>query len=158
MGCKDKFTFHEFERKVEIWVARSEPYMSASEQALLLLEALSRGEVGIFLSGKPLAFFTHQNGVQQILDVLRPHYSADLHLRQAEAVSMYRSWQRENDESIGHALLRYEALCDRVIQVGLAHPSNSLPDAQRMMGLLSDLRLSPEQRREVYTNTFLEYY
>ena len=26
-----------------------------------------------------------------------------------------------------------------------------------MIGLLSDLRLSPEQRRQVYTNTFLQY-
>ena len=70
---------------------------------------------------------------------------------------MYRGWHREDGESIGHALLRYEALCDQVIQVGLAHPSNSLPQAQRVIGLLSDLRLSPEQRREVYTNTFLQY-
>ena len=56
-GHMDKFTFHEFERKVEIWVARSEPYISASEQALLLVEALSHGDVGIFLSGRPLAHF-----------------------------------------------------------------------------------------------------
>ena len=131
--------------------------MSASEQALLLLEALSGGDVGIFLSGKPLALFTHENGVQHILDALRPHYAAHLHLRQADAVSMYRSWRREDGESIGHALLRYEALCDQVIQVGLAHPGNSLPQAQRMIGLLSDLRLSPEQRRQVYTNTFLQH-
>ena len=70
---------------------------------------------------------------------------------------MYRSWRKENDESIGHALPRYEALCDRMVQLWLAHPSNSLPDAQRMMGLLSDLRLSPEQRPEIYTNFFLEH-
>ena len=142
---------------MEIWLARSEPYMSASEQALLLLEALSSGDVGIFLSGKPLALFIRKDGVQQILDALRLHYSAHLHLRQSEALSMYRGWHREDGESIGHALLRYEALCDQVIQVGLAHPSNSLPQAQRMIGLLSDLRLSPEQRREVYTNTFLQH-
>ena len=58
--------------------------MSASEQALLLLEALSSGDVGIFLSGKPLALFVRQDGVQQILDALRLHYSAHLHLRQSE--------------------------------------------------------------------------
>ena len=51
---------------MEIWLARSEPYMSASEQALLLLEALSSGDVSIFLSGKPLALFIRKDGVQQI--------------------------------------------------------------------------------------------
>ena len=65
--------------------------MAASEQALLLLEALSRGDFGIFLSCKALPFFTYNNGVKQIMDVLRPHYSADLHLRQEEALSMHRS-------------------------------------------------------------------
>ena len=87
--------------------------MAASEQALLLLEALSHGDVGIFLSSKPLSHFTHHKGVNQILDVLRPHYSADLHVRQAKAFSMYRCWRRDGGESIGHALLRLEALCDR---------------------------------------------
>ena len=86
--------------------------MAASEQVLLLLEALSRGDVGNFFSCKPLSLFTHHNGVNQILDVLRPHYCADLHLRQEEALSMYRSWQRGDGEIIGHALLRLEALCD----------------------------------------------
>ena len=62
--------------------------MSASEQALLLLEALSSGDVGIFLSGKPLALFTHEDGVRHILDALRFNFSAHLHLRQAEAFSM----------------------------------------------------------------------
>ena len=50
-----------------------------------------------------------------------------------------------------------KAICDRVIQTGLPHPSESLPDAQRMTSLLSDLRLSPDQRRQIYTNTFREY-
>ena len=62
--------------------------MAASEQALLLLEALSRGDVGIFLSCKPLFLFTHHNGVKQIVDVLRLHYPADSHFRQEEALAL----------------------------------------------------------------------
>ena len=31
-GHNDKYAFHEFKRKVDIWVVRSEPYMAASEQ------------------------------------------------------------------------------------------------------------------------------
>ena len=119
--------------------------MAESEQGLLLLEALSRGDVGIFLSGKPPSLFTNQNGVSNLLDVLRPHFGADLHLRQEEALLKYGSWQREDGESIGHSLFRCEALCDRVMQTGLPYPGKSLREAVRTTSLLADLRLSPEQ-------------
>ena len=43
--------------------------MAAFDQGLLLLEALFRGDVGIFLSAKPFFLFTNQNGVNDGLAV-----------------------------------------------------------------------------------------
>ena len=41
-GHTDKYTFHEFDQKVDIGVVRSETCRAASEQGLLLLDPLSQ--------------------------------------------------------------------------------------------------------------------
>ena len=90
-GHTDRLTFAQFEGKVDVWVVRSSPYMAASEQGLILLEALSLGGVGIFLNGKVLFRFNAKDGVAALMNLLRRHYGADLCLRQQEVLKMYGS-------------------------------------------------------------------
>ena len=41
--------------------------------------------------------------------------------------------------------------------MGLPHPEASLADAQLMTNLLTEVRLTPEQRHQIFTSTLLKY-
>ena len=142
---------------MEIWVSRAEHFIPPEEQGLALLDALNGAEPGTYLAGKNLRTFKVKNGVGILLDLLRPHYEADKLQIQARVLNDYSSWGRSNEESIAHALLRFESLRDRVVQSGLAVPDSGQDDAQRCASLFAKLGLSAPQRREMMTNCGLKY-
>ena len=76
-GHADSQTFQAFERAVEIWVSRAEHYIPPQEQGLALLDALTGGEPGTYLQGKPWQVFRVKNFVKILMILLRPHYEAD---------------------------------------------------------------------------------
>ena len=73
-GHADSQTFRAFERAVEIWVSRAEHLIPPEEQGLALLDALKGAEPGTYLSGKDWRTFRVKNGVEILMNLLRPHY------------------------------------------------------------------------------------
>ena len=86
--------------------------------------------------------FKVDNGVEILMNLLRPHYEADKLQIQARVLHDYSAWCRSAEESIAHALLRFESLRDRVVQAGLAIPDSGQEDAQRCTTLFAKLGLS----------------
>ena len=156
-GHVDTQTFQAFERRVEIWMSRAESFIPPDEMGLALLDALHGAEPGTYLAGKNWRTFKVDNGVEILMNLLRPHYEADKLQIQARVLNDYSSWCRSADESIAHALLRFESLRDRVVQSGLAIPDQGQEDAQRCTSLFAKLGLSKAQVREMMTNCNLKY-
>jgi hypothetical protein len=156
-GHADTQTFQAFERRVEIWMSRAESFIPPDEMGLALLDALHGAEPGTYLAGKDWRTFKVDNGVEILMNLLRPHYEADKLQIQARVLNDYSSWCRSTEESIAHALLRFESLRDRVVQSGLAIPDQGQEDAQRCTSLFAKLGLSKAQVREMMTNCNLKY-
>ena len=153
----DTQTFQAFERCVEIWMSRAESLIPPDELGLALLDALHGAEPGMYLAGKDWRTFRVDNGVEILMNLLRPHYEADKLQIQARILNEYSNWCRSTDERISHALLRFESLRDRVVQSGLAIPDQGQEDAQRCTSLFAKLGLSKAQVREMMTNCNLKY-
>ena len=110
-------------------MSRAEHFIPPDEMGLALLDSLNGAEPGTYLAGKDWHTFKVHNGVEILMDLLRPHYEADKLQIQARVLNDYSSWVRSNEESIAHALLRFESLRDRVVQSGLAVPDSGQDDA-----------------------------
>jgi len=132
---------------VEIWVSRAEHFIPPEEQGLALFNALNGAEPGTCLSGKDWRTFRVKNGVEILMNLLRPHYKADKLQIQARVLNDYSAWASGHEESIPHALLRFESLRDRVVASGLSIPDAGQDDAQRCATLYAQLGLNAPQRR-----------
>ena len=55
----------------------AEHFIPPDEMGLALLDALSGAEPGTYLAGKDWRTFKVKNGVEILVDLLRPHYGAD---------------------------------------------------------------------------------
>ena len=102
-GHADSQTFQAFERSVEIWMSRAEHFIPPDEMGLALLDSLNGAEPGTYLAGKDWRTFKVHNGVEILMDLLRPHYEADKLQIQAKVLNDYSSWVPGNEESIAHA-------------------------------------------------------
>ena len=105
------------------------------------------------MENKKAKDFYVKDGVSRIVELLRPHFSGDRGERQSRLIDTYDAWRRADGESTGHALLRREALVDRIVGAGLRSPEDGLSPELSNQRLLRNLRLSEQQRHEIRTNT-----
>jgi len=139
--------FRAWERKVEAWLLRAKWHAPPDELALLLWDAI-QGEAALQFESWSIQDIAQTDGVQKIIDFLKPDFSELQLNRKADLMRAYEKLYRRPNESVKVYVRRYQRTERDLMSVSI-DVAKTYDAEHRGFRLLNTLHLTDKEERQV---------